>query len=465
MLTLPIGNSFNLPGTNNVESASISGQNSNNGVTQLIRVTVTDGFTGPGVYDAPYGGAKRWLYVLDSEFARMRTVLPPSAPTLMVAAVGIFTAAFEDDTKHYVTIEGNRIHDFVNSPNSAEAFGINVVTFNGAKGYYKIKKNKIYGLITATNGVGSATYINGTTSSLLSNIESSYSESTAHITSNILTHVAFPAVYYDGTAIEWSTFNGQTKTTIKKNVIQNMLNDIQTIHGAKANTEFVIEENVATAGNSFYTFSAVTFPPEPTDQVFLNNKVFINNNTFNGGIGAGAISTSGTFNRCIVELKANCFDGTYDNHTGTAAITSVGPGPSGVQFIGHYNNFTNYAIDINDLGGNSTYYLQKNWWGSPNGVTNNVPPSTSVIDLNRPLKSPIVCQLLCQKDQEQKNDQEQNQRNVVNAKFKAMGYEDPSFEVKSHDKKIVIDQQELKMRISETITYFRRIQQKITNRW
>lgn len=470
-LIVPIGNNFNLTGSNNAETASIQGQNSNDGVTRLVRVTVTDNFTGPGLYDAPYGGAKRWLYVLDSEFARLKTVLAPSAPVFMVGVTAILASAFEAGTKHYVTLKGNHIHDFALSPNSAFAYGINVGSFNGAKGYYNIKKNNIYGLITATNGVGNASYINGTTATLLTDTGSEYSKSTAKISNNILTHVPFPAVYYDGDGVEWSTFNGESKVTIKKNLLQNFFNDVQTIHGAKANTEVNIIENFATAGNSFYTFSTAIFPPEPTDQVFLNNKVSINNNQFNGGNAAGAISTSGQFNRCIVEMKANCFDGTYHGNTGTAIITSSPPGPSGVQFIGHYNNFTNYALDINDLGGNSTYYLQKNWWGSTSGATHNVPPATSVINVNSPLKQPIICQLTATCNDEATN---QDQRQLATAKYKPMGEESKIVETISTNKNLTnnnltndirINPRELQLRTNDLIAYFESIKQKVINRW
>jgi hypothetical protein len=422
-LTVPVGNTFSTTGTflfNNVEVGAIHGQNANNGTTKLVNVEVRDITTGPGIYDSPFNSAHRDLIVLNSEFTRLTTTASTATPNLFVASAGIVAEAYEPGTKHKVIIKNTYIHDFLPNTNiAAQAHGIRLAAINGAKGFYEIKENRISRIFPATPPftTGLTADIYGLAVTFISDVGTFLSETEANIFCNKFTENN-PGSNFNVTGaigIVWDTFNGKSKTFIRKNTFTGNRFAIMSQVAAISDSKIIIKKNIASSFGPFYSISSQTSfsSDEVIDKIALNHKAVLCENIFNGSSTIGAIMAAPIvpFNTFTIELRKNCINGEYPTvgSNGLAAFETIGTAPSNVVYIAHENNITNYSYGVID-NANASYFLEKNWWGNPNGPAFNIGPATGVLDISNPLKRPIVCPIItsCDSDSEDDEDNQQN---------------------------------------------------------
>jgi len=431
MSIVPIGNSFSTTGNflfNNVEVGAIHGQNSNNGTTKLVRVEIRNNFTGPGLYDSPFNSAHRELIVLDSDFSRLHTVFSTTSANLFVAAAGIVAEAYEPGTRHHVTIKNNYVHDFLpNTDPLGQAHGVRVAAINGAKGHYEIKDNRFERIFSAVIGTGAGLTpdIYGLAVTFISDVGTFLSETEATISCNKITEINSSNIqgnYNGAIGIVWDTFNGTSKTTIRKNTFTGNVITILNQMGAISNNVTITKKNVATSIGPFYNLLSVTsFSSDETrDKIALNHKAILCDNSFNGATSTlGAITTIAgvAFNTCTIELRKNCLNGqTLTSANGFAAFETLGVAPSNVVYIAHYNNILNYTYGVFDSA-NASYFLENNYWGNPNGPPNNGPPPTGVFDVTDSLRKPILGNLVstCDSDEDSDDKETDNHRELVRA--------------------------------------------------
>ncbi|MCE5317551.1 MAG: hypothetical protein LLG04_09370 [Parachlamydia sp.] len=391
---------YELLTTTTVLAPAFLGQLTNNGMSFFTNVAVKSGFTGDGIFELVVG-ANRKLIVDNYEATQLRLFNPPAAG-LSNNIVGIRAGAATAGTNYKVCVKDADIHDFApnlpRSPSNISARGVMINPTDGANVRASVKSTTFRNIFS--DGTTSNSFdVVALTTTTLANVPLGVRSTINYIVENCYFEEPLQTSQNSRQGFQTQSVNSVDSGVVSKNVFNNIFNTLATFGAGNSQSTLKAIHNIATGSNTFFAANTSTLFTAPTDPINISTDVTLKDNKYTGlsGFGSAAIAVFPripvSWTSLVINAQNNCFDG--QNVIGSVGLLGIpigsGSTAGNATINATQNNIVNFETDILDIDANVSYIAPRNWWGRPAGATNIIVGPGAVVDVSKPLQSPIEC--------------------------------------------------------------------------
>lgn len=400
-----------------LEIGALQAKISNNGNTHLCNLDISNspGYSGIGISESPFAGAKRNIDIRESTIHNLVSSLSEDA------IPGFFPGFFNDtlgitifgtaNTDVNISISNSVIKDFVGpSVGTRESSRAAIISTDLGKMKVNIDSVKVYNIADPSGRIPSLALTLGAGSF-------DVSESTLKAVVNNSEVINTPNL--GGAGILLVVQDGIGDFKLSGNTVSGFENGVVTISAGLSQDSYELKKNTVTGvASSLIILSAASQgpifnPPDQIDSLFLRPtttfSVHDNNFIYDSVIAGSGISivpqftnppdnnfppvpvsweslTVNVFNNCLVGGPSSV------GNAGLVAslaipVVAIPSGP--ITLNAHNNNITGFFANILDLNVGVQFNVENNWWGGGNPVA--IVANPALVSFTPTLAAPIVC--------------------------------------------------------------------------